>query len=101
MATIEIQKTRKVHKCDYCETEIPIGSPAYFKKFVAPRYEEIDGYDKQVGIQYVSFYLCADWDDCDLRGMVVAGLTKDEIKHSLEIKSRELEAANFLTTNND
>lgn len=56
--------TRKPHKCEFCECEIPKGSKAFYMEGRNPVYEPdrddaIHGFNgKQVGIEYFKWYYC-------------------------------------------
>jgi len=50
-----IVKTRKKHRCDFCNRIIPTGEKMEFWK---TRIAEYDKDDIQVGIKYMSGYLC-------------------------------------------
>lgn len=51
----KIVVTRKPHKCDFCDIEIPKGSQTLFEEFKSPRY---DDKDNQIGIVFNRFYMC-------------------------------------------
>ena len=51
----ETVRARKDHKCDMCEKPIKKGTIHVFGKTRGPRFENEYPYDKQVGIEYVSW----------------------------------------------
>lgn len=62
----KIIKTRKEHKCGYCDKTIPKGTKAFYMEGKDPVYEPdktdlIMGLDgKQVGIKYWKVWYCND-----------------------------------------
>jgi cytochrome c peroxidase len=56
----KLVKIRKQHNCYICHRIMSVGEIADYHNFKSPRY---DDNDKQVGIEYLRFYICGDNHD--------------------------------------
>jgi len=61
-----IVKTRKEHKCCYCNGTIKIGEWATVYSGRQPRF---DKNENQVGIEYFKIYLHIDIEKCDIESI--------------------------------
>lgn len=82
MSTEKLVKTRKLHICDFCKTEIEINSEAYRYELKVPKYDSKTGhYDNecnQIGIEYLRWYLHKKCLDDEINGPDIYPLNENQ-----------------------